>query len=90
MEAPKLEKKAAKVVKVPLHGHWWPVYPMRSRRKDIFRVFHRVNGVRIPKTFMTLAAAKSLLKEHYGKGDSKIHLTEDEKRDWQAAVRIAK
>lgn len=94
MKAPKPEKKVAKVVKVPLYGHSWPVYPMRSRGKDIFRVFHRVSGERIPKTFMTLAAAKadakSLLKEHYGKGDSKIHLTEDEKRDWQAAMRIAK
>jgi integrase len=90
MKAPKPEKKAAKVVKVPLYGHSWPVYPMKSRGKDIFRVFHRVNGERIPKTFMSLveakADAKSILKELYGRSGSKIHLTDDEKRDWQAAM----
>ena len=36
------------------------------------------------------ADAKNLLKEHYGKADSKIHLTDDEKRDWYAAMNLMK
>ncbi len=89
MQTPKLEKKA---VQVTLHGHSWTVYPIKSRKLTIFRVFHRVNGKRAPKTFMSLAEAKAdaknLLKEHYGKADSKIHLTDDEKRDWHAAMKL--
>jgi integrase len=83
-----------KVVQVTLHGHSWPVYPIKCRGKEIFRVFHRVNGQRVPKTFASLskakADAKSLLKERYGKADSKLHLTEDEKRDCQAAMNLMK
>jgi len=90
----KTTKPEKRVVKVPLYGHVWPVYPMKSRGKDIFRVFHRVNGERKRKTFMSLAEAKadakSILKELYGKGDSQVHLTEDEKRDWQAAMAVLK
>ena len=90
MDAPKLKKR----VIVKLHGHEWPVYPIKSRDKTIFRVFHRVNGERVPKTFMTLADAKAdaknLLKELYGRADSAIHLTDDEKRDWQAAMSLLK
>ena len=66
--------------------------PHQLPGKGVFRVFHRVNGERIPKTFMSLskakADAKSLLKELYGKADSRIHLTDDEKRDWQAAMKL--
>src|SRR5881396_2180269 len=91
MEAPKPEKKAVKVL---LHGHSWTVYPMSCRGTEIFRVFHRVNGERVPKTFMSLAVAKadakSILRELYGKADSKIHLTDAEKRDWKAATNLKK
>jgi hypothetical protein len=84
--------KPKKVIKVPLYGHVWSVHPLACRGKVIFRVFHRVDGKRVSKTFMTrqeaTAEAKSLLKARYGKGESQIHLTEDEKRDWQAARAI--
>jgi hypothetical protein len=87
-------KPEKKVVKVSLYGHVWPVYPLKSRGKDIFRVFHRVNAERVPKTFMSLAEAKedakNILKELYGRGESKIHLTEDQKRDWHAATSMLK
>ena len=86
--------KAKKVIKAPLYGHAWSVHPLPCRGKVIFRVFRRANSKRIPKTFMSLAEAKadakSILKELYGIGESKIHLTDDEKRDWQAAVKLMK
>ena len=86
MEATKPKKR----IIVKLHGHEWPVYPCKTRNTVIYRVFHRVNGERKPKTFMKLADAKadakSLLKEVYGKADSAIHITSDEKRDWQASM----
>jgi integrase len=95
MESPKPEKKAErKVVEVTYHGHSWKVYPLKCRDKDIFRVFHRVNGERSPRTFTTLAKAKadarSILKEIYAKGDSKIHLTDDDKLDWKSATSVLK
>ena len=86
--------KSKKRVVVKLHGHEWPVYPIKSRDTTIYRVFHRVNGERKPKTFMSMADAKAdaknILKEIYGRADSKIHLTEDDKRDWQAAMNLIK
>lgn len=94
MEAPRPEKapKQKKAVQVTLHGHSWPVYPMNCRGKEIFRVFHRVSGKRVPKTFPTLAKAeadaKSLLRELHGKAQSRIHLTDDEKLDWRAAKSV--
>ena len=60
MQAPKLEKKA---VKVTIHGHSWTVYPIKSRNSTIFRVFHRVNGKRAPKTFMSLARSQGRRQE---------------------------
>jgi integrase len=74
------------------HGHRWPIYRLKCRKAILFRVIHRVNGERRPKTFSTLAKAKadalSILKEIYAKGDSQVHLTDDEKRDWQAAMAV--
>ena len=89
MESPKPEKK---VIQVVHHGHSWPVYPLKCRDKVVFRVFHRVNGERRAKNFTTLAKAKadahSILKEIYKQGRSAIHLTDDEKRDWHAAMSV--
>ena len=86
---PKPEKK---VIRVKLYSHEWPVYPLPCRGRTIFRVFNQVDGKRSPRTFMSLdqarAFAKSLLKERYGNAESKIHLSDDEKRDWQAAVNL--
>ncbi len=86
--------KPKKRILVSLHGHDWPVYPCKTRDTTIYRVFHRVNGERKPKTFMALADAKTdaknILKEIYGRAASKIHLTEDEKRDWKAAMDLLK
>jgi hypothetical protein len=79
-----------KKIAVRYHGHEWPVYPLQCRGSTLFRVIHRVNGERRPKTFSTFAKAKAdalnILKEIYAKGDNKIHLTDDEKRDWHAAI----
>ena len=90
MERPTLGKK----VVVKFHGHEWPVYPLKSRDSTVYRVIHRVNGERRPKTFTTLAKAKAdalgILKEIYVKGDNKIHLTNDEKLDWKSAVGVLK
>ncbi|HEY3855715.1 MAG TPA: hypothetical protein VGO67_15105 [Verrucomicrobiae bacterium] len=92
--ANEVAKPEKKVIKVQFHGHVWPIYPMKSRGKDIYRVFHRVNGERKPKTFMSLSEAKkdakNILKELYGRGESKIHLTEAQKRDWHAATGVLK
>ncbi|MBE0544125.1 MAG: hypothetical protein IH623_22530 [Verrucomicrobia bacterium] len=89
MEPPKPKKK---VIQVTHHGHAWQVYPLKCRDKVVFRVFHRVNGERRAKNFTTLAKAKadarSILKEIYKQGRSAIHLTDDEKRDWHAAVTV--
>ena len=90
----KTAKRQKKIV-VKLHGHEWSVYPLKSRDSTIYRVFHRVNGQRVPKTFMSLAkkprpTPRALLKEFYGKADSRIHLTDDEKRDWRAAMNLMK
>jgi integrase len=83
-----------KKIVVKYHGHEWPVYPLTCRGTTLFRVIHRVNGERRPKTFTTLAKAEadalSILKEIYAKGEPKIHLTDDEKRDWHAAVAVLK
>lgn len=89
MKAPKHQKKA---VKVTLHGHSWSVYPLKCRDKAVFRVFHRINGERRAKNFTTLGKAKadprSILKDIHKQGRSTIHLTDDEKRDWHAAVTV--
>ena len=91
VEVPKPKRR---VIRVALHGHHWSVYPMNTRGKDIYRVFHRVDGKRVSKTFMSLkdgqAHAKSLLREQHGNTESKIYLTDDEKRDWQAASNLMK
>lgn len=83
-----------KAIEVSLHGHTWMVYPMKAREQTIYRVYHRVNGKRHAKNFSTLAKAKadakSLLRDFYDKGDNKIHLTDEEKLDWQAAMKILK
>ena len=57
MKTPKPQKK----VVVKLYGHEWAVYPIKSRDSTIFRVFHRGNGERVPKTFMSLAKASEFL-----------------------------
>jgi integrase len=91
METPKPQKR---VIEVDLHGHTWPIYPLKCRNKTIYRVYHRVNGERIPKTFASEAKAKadakSILREIYAKGDEKIHLTSDEKLDWKSAMSVLK
>ncbi len=91
MEAP---KPAKKVILVSYHGHEWPVYPLKCRGKDIYRVFHRVNGERRPKTFSKLSKAKadarSVLKEVYSKGGKTIHLSEDDRLDWKAGTGVLK
>jgi len=88
-----MEKVASgKKIMVSYHGHEWPVYPLKCRDYTIYRVIHRVNGERHPKTFGTLAKAKAdalaILKEIYAKGDSKIHLTDDDKLDWKSATSV--
>ena len=79
---------------VKLHGHEWAVYPLKCRDSTIYRVVHWVNGERRPKTFPTLKKAKAdalaLLREVYAKGESKIHLTADEKLDWKSANAVLK
>ncbi len=86
------KSKPGKKAIVRLHGHEWPVYPMKCRDSTYYRVIHRVNGERRPKTFSTMKKAKSdalgILKEIYAKGDSKIHLTDDEKLDWKSAIGV--
>ena len=84
----------AKKVTVTYHGHEWPVYPLKSREWTIYRVFHRVDGRRQAKTFNSLTKAKadalSILKEIYGKGESKIYLADGEKLDWKSATGLLK
>jgi len=66
---------------------------MKCRNTTLYRVVHRVNGERRPKSFGSLADAKAdakNLKEIYTQGDSKIHLAADEKLDWQAAMNVLK
>jgi integrase len=91
---PATPKKEPKVFKVWLYGHNWPVYPMDCRGRDIFRVKYKVDGKVVKKTFpsrkLAKEYAKSLLRERHGTAESKIHLTDDEKRDWQAAVNVKK
>jgi hypothetical protein len=88
MKAPKSKKR----IVVSWHGHEWPVYPLKSRSTTVFRVFHRVNGERVPKTFGSLAKAKvdakNLLKDLFDRPDNKIHLTDVEKLDWHAAMNL--
>ena len=56
-----------KKVLVELYVHEWPVYPLTCRKTTVYRVFHHVDGKRVPKNFTTLAKAradaKTLLKE---------------------------
>jgi integrase len=86
-------KQLQKVV-VKLFGHEWPVYPLKCRGRTIYRVFHRVDGQRKARTFKSVSEAKndarSILRELYGHGAGKIHLTDEEKRDWQAALTLLK
>jgi integrase len=86
------KSKPSKKVMVGFHGHEWPVYPLKSRNSTVYRVIHRINGERRPKTFSTLKKARAdaldILKEIYAKGDGKIHLTADEKLDWKSAVGV--
>lgn len=93
--APKSEsRRPTKTIEVVYHGHVWKVHPMKCRNATVYRVYHRVNGERIPRNFSSLqkakADAKAILKDLYAAGETQIHLTEDEKRDWHAAMSILK
>jgi len=83
-------KPARKVILVSLHGHEWPVYPCNVRGKISYKVPHRVAGVRKFKSFADLAKAKkdakSVLYETFGGVRTQVHMTEDERFDWKAAV----
>src|SRR5262245_55660027 len=87
-------KPVKKTIEVSLHGHVWKVHPMKCRDSIIYRVYHRVNGERKPKNFSSLqkakADAKAILRDLYAAHESKIHLTDDEKRDWRAASDVLK
>jgi hypothetical protein len=60
--------------------------------KDDLSGFHRINGERRPKSFSTMAAAKSdaknVLREVYLKGAKNVHLTDDEKMDYKSAMAV--
>ena len=87
-------KSKKKVFRVRLHGRSWSVYSLKCRGKTIFRVIHRVNDKRKPKTFPSLikarADAKNILLGIYAKEAVKIHLTADERADWKAALSALK